>query len=169
VRQPHTASLSLADAESTRRIGAALGEALAAQDSAGAVIWLEGELGAGKTTFVAGVLAHFRVRGPIRSPTYTLVEPYELGDRTIYHLDLYRLIDARELDALAIREMAQGILLIEWPSRARGGAPAADLQLEIQYAAGGGRNMIAAALSGGGDKLLRTIVAANPEQGGVSP
>ena len=171
MREPRTTSLTLADAESTRRIGYAIGEALVAETSSGAVIWLEGELGAGKTTLVAGVLARFDVRGPIRSPTYTLVEPYDVAARTLYHIDLYRLVDPREMEALAVREMLseRGVLLIEWPSRARAAVPAADLQIEIVYRDSGGRTLQATACTERGDKLLRAIVAANPEKGGVSP
>jgi tRNA threonylcarbamoyladenosine biosynthesis protein TsaE len=171
VRQSTATSLRLADAEGTRRVGSAIGDALASETSAGAVIWLEGELGAGKTTLVAGILARFGVRGPIRSPTYTLVEPYDIAARTLHHIDLYRLVDPRELEALAVREMlSEGdVLLIEWPSRASAAVPAADLQIEMHYEDGGGRTLQATAYTERGDKLLRAIVAANPEKGGVSP
>jgi tRNA threonylcarbamoyladenosine biosynthesis protein TsaE len=170
VRQSQSTSLTLADAESTRRIGHAIGHALAAEPSLETVIWLEGELGAGKTTLVAGLLARFDVRGPIRSPTYTLVEPYEVAGRTLYHLDLYRLVDVRELEVLAIPEMlsAGGVVLIEWPSRAATGIPAPHLEIEIRYAAEGGRTLLATTSTERGDKLLRAIVAANPEKRDVS-
>ena len=171
MRQSRTASLILADADSTRRIGHAIGDALALDSSAGAVIWLEGELGAGKTTLVAGVLGRLDAPGPIRSPTYTLVEPYEAAGRMLYHIDLYRLVDPRELEALAVRDMLSdhGILLIEWPSRAHANLPPADLQIEMHYEGSGGRRMQARALTERGDKVLRAIVATNSEKGGVSP
>jgi tRNA threonylcarbamoyladenosine biosynthesis protein TsaE len=170
VRQSQSASLRLADAASTRRVGHAIGDVLAADQALGAVIWLEGELGAGKTTLVAGVLARFDVRGPIRSPTYTLVEPYDVSGRTVYHIDLYRLSDARELEALALREMLVpgAVVLIEWPSRAQTGVPAPDLKVEIHYEATGARMLHATRCTERGDKLLRAIVAENPEQGRVS-
>ena len=143
---------------------------LAADPALGAVIWLQGELGAGKTTLVAGVLARFDVRGPIRSPTYTLVEPYEVAGRWVYHIDLYRLADARELEALALREMLVpgAVVLIEWPSRAQTGVPAPDLEIEIHYDPTGARTLHATGFTERGDKLLRAIVAENPEQGAVS-
>jgi tRNA threonylcarbamoyladenosine biosynthesis protein TsaE len=105
-------------------------------------IWLEGELGAGKTTFSRGFIHAMGHTGRVPSPTYTLVEPYALADYTIYHLDLYRLADAQELDFLGLDEYwdAGAVLLIEWPDRGAGFLPAADLLLSLAVA-GEGREL----------------------------
>jgi tRNA threonylcarbamoyladenosine biosynthesis protein TsaE len=94
-----------------------------------AAVYLNGDLGAGKTTWVRGFLRACGVTALVRSPTYTLLELYDLGDATAVHLDLYRLQDASELEALGLRDWAQpGYLwLIEWPERGVGGLPPADL------------------------------------------
>jgi tRNA threonylcarbamoyladenosine biosynthesis protein TsaE len=98
-----------------------------------AAIYLNGDLGAGKTTWVRGFLAACGVTAVVRSPTYTLMELYDLGDATALHLDLYRLQDESELEALGLRDWAQpGYLwLIEWPQRGAGRLPAADLAVTL--------------------------------------
>jgi tRNA threonylcarbamoyladenosine biosynthesis protein TsaE len=98
-----------------------------------AAVYLTGDLGAGKTTWVRGFLAACGVTAVVRSPTYTLLELYDLGAVQALHLDLYRLQDESELEALGLRDWAQpGYLwLIEWPERARGRLPAADLRVAL--------------------------------------
>ncbi len=131
-------------ANETRAIGAALAQAISrlradastdVTNNAPVVIALNGELGAGKTTFVGGFLCALGVSGAIRSPTYTLIEPYEFGERTIYHLDLYRLADARELEMLALRDLLLpgAVLLIEWAERGIGALPTPDVALTLRY------------------------------------
>jgi len=123
--------LDIGDAEAMERLGAALGAHL----RGGEVIYLIGELGVGKTTLVRGLLRGRGHRGPVRSPTYTLVEPYELPPLTLYHLDLYRLADAEELEWIGIRDLLHvgSVALVEWPERGRGVLPAADLSVAIRY------------------------------------
>ncbi len=123
--------LDIGDAEAMERLGAALGAHL----RGGEVIYLIGELGVGKTTLVRGLLRGRGHRGPVRSPTYTLVEPYELPPLTLYHLDLYRLAHAEELEWIGIRDLlhAGSVALVEWPERGRGVLPAADLSVAIRY------------------------------------
>ena len=119
-----------------RAIGAAIANALQLIEPP-FVIALEGELGAGKTTLVGGVLKQLGFRGHARSPTYTLIEPYEFGARSVYHLDLYRLADPSEVEALGLRDLLlpRSVFLIEWPERGEGAIPAADLTVRIRYAA----------------------------------
>ncbi len=113
----------------------AVGSALGRACDQGGWIYLEGDLGAGKTTLVRGLLQGMGHTGAVKSPTYTLVEPYSLAERAIYHLDLYRLADAEELEWVGTREMfAPGNLcLVEWPERGLGSLPKADLHLQIDY------------------------------------
>jgi tRNA threonylcarbamoyladenosine biosynthesis protein TsaE len=154
-----------------RTLGRALGAALRTAGSGALVIGIEGELGAGKTTLVGGILAALGVTGAIRSPTYTLIEPYEAAGLQLYHIDLYRLNSAREVEALGIRDLldVRAVLLIEWPSRGAGALPTEDLSVAIEYqgptAAGGAqrRLLTAQAHSSAGDKLLEQILAATSE------
>ena len=97
------------------------------------MVYLTGDLGAGKTTLTRGLLRSLGVTGAVRSPTYTLVEIYELGPLTALHLDLYRLSDPEELGNLGLREWARGghLWLIEWPERGAGRLPGADLVLTL--------------------------------------
>lgn len=113
----------------------ALGGSLARRCQPGMVIYLRGVLGAGKTTLVRGFLRALGHVGAVRSPTYTLVEPYETPALTVWHLDLYRLGEPEELEYLGIREEIGGevVFLVEWPERGLGVLPPADLEILITY------------------------------------
>lgn len=121
--------LVLADAAAT----AALGQRLAAGMHRG-IVYLEGELGAGKTALARAILRGRGYPGTVKSPTYTLVEPYRLADEMVYHLDLYRLSDPEELEWLGLRDMLEtrALLLVEWPARGAGCLPAADLRIVFE-------------------------------------
>lgn len=123
---------------------------------AGITVLLEGELGAGKSTFARGLIRALGHAGPVPSPTYTLVEPYQLAAGTVYHVDLYRVADADELRFLGWNELDSGLRLVEWPDRAPELAEAADVRLRLGYD-GGGRQCDIDALSATGDEILRKL------------
>lgn len=126
-------TLTLKSAEDTAALGAAVARALL--DRAGAVLYLQGPLGAGKTTLARGLLRALGVQGAIRSPTYTLLEPYDIGGRTLVHLDLYRLNDERELEPLGLRDYPPERCwwLVEWPERGGARLPPADLVVTLAH------------------------------------
>ena len=101
-----------------------------------AILHLNGELGTGKTSCARSFLRSLGVTGVIRSPTFTLVEAYPIGDLTCVHVDLYRLRGPAEVDELGLRDFLNPhcLLLIEWPERGGSALPAADLELTLQYA-----------------------------------
>jgi tRNA threonylcarbamoyladenosine biosynthesis protein TsaE len=130
--------------EQTRALGARLGMALATdRQDAGIVVGLTGELGAGKTTLVAGLLEALGHQGPVRSPTYALVEPYRCGGRDVYHCDLYRLEDPDQLEDLGYRDFIRpgAIVLVEWPQKGGEQLGSLDLMIEVNYQ-GAGRTLV---------------------------
>lgn len=116
--------------EETALFARTLAKWIQKQDLKDCKIYLEGNLGAGKTTFSRYFIQAFGVKGAIKSPTYTLIEPYELEDLTILHADLYRLASPIELFDLGLLE-EEGIWLIEWPEKGFGVLPKADLGLKL--------------------------------------
>ncbi|ESQ13687.1 MAG TPA: tRNA (adenosine(37)-N6)-threonylcarbamoyltransferase complex ATPase subunit type 1 TsaE [Chromatiaceae bacterium] len=113
--------------------GRTLAERLRGQSG---LVFLRGDLGVGKTTLVRGLLRGLGYPGAVRSPSYTLIEPYEIGGQQIYHLDLYRLGDAEELEYLGLRDLLDGeaLLLVEWPERGAGVLPCPDLIIDLEHA-----------------------------------
>jgi tRNA threonylcarbamoyladenosine biosynthesis protein TsaE len=130
--------INLQDAAATEALGADLGDWVRSQP--GGMVYLEGVLGAGKTTLMRGLLRALGVSGPIRSPTYTLIEPYEVAGRRLLHADLYRLGDPRELFALGLEDdpPSQTWWFVEWPERGAGVLPPADARIQLT-ASGAGR------------------------------
>jgi tRNA threonylcarbamoyladenosine biosynthesis protein TsaE len=148
--------LTPATAGETRAIGARLAAALLAVDPVEPlVIGLSGDLGAGKTTLVGGFLAALGHVGPVRSPTYALVEPYRLGGRDVVHCDLYRLRDPDDLEDLGLRDalIMRSVLLIEWPERAAGRLGTPDVELQLAYY-DDGRQLTGTAASDSGRAVL---------------
>lgn len=119
-------------------------------------ILLSGELGAGKSTFARGFIKAAGHAGAVPSPTYTLIEPYNVPDGRIYHIDLYRIADENELRYLGWNELDDGCRLVEWPERAPGLVAQADLELSLAYA-GDGRTLVARGLSERGTALLQSL------------
>ena len=142
-------------AEETEAFGARLAGTRPAGDNTLSVVYLTGDLGAGKTTLTRGFLHSLGVTGAVRSPTYTLVEIYEVGALTALHLDLYRLSDATELDNLGLREWARPghLWLVEWPERGADRLPGADLVIEL-VAGDKGHDIEVAATSAPGEAWL---------------
>jgi len=124
----------LPDVAATEALAGELLDCLPA-DTAGWTVLLEGELGAGKSTFARALITAMGHRGAVPSPTYTLVEPYQLGDRTVYHVDLYRVSDEEELRYLGWTELEDGLRLVEWPDRAPGLADQGDIRIVLSYEA----------------------------------
>lgn len=139
----------------------ALGAALAAACPRPFVLYLEGDLGAGKTTLVRGFLRALGHGGAVRSPTFTLLEPYELPGGPLFHLDLYRLAHPDELAYLGLRDLLDGqsILLVEWPERGQGELPAPDLRIWIEHLAAG-RRVQFVPITGAGQAAAAGAVAA---------
>jgi tRNA threonylcarbamoyladenosine biosynthesis protein TsaE len=144
--------LTAATAEEMREIGARLADALQRADlHEPFVLGLSGDLGAGKTTLVGGLLAALGHVGPARSPTYSLIEPYRFAGHDVYHCDLYRLRDPEELEDLGLRDLLVGHswLLVEWPERAGDRLRAPDLRLHLEYADEGRHVAVAPATEAG--------------------
>ena len=160
-------------AEETEGFGAQLGRTRPAGENTLCVVYLTGDLGAGKTTLTRGLLRSLGVTGAVRSPTYTLVEIYELGPLTALHLDLYRLSDPEELGNLGLREWARGghLWLIEWPERGADRLPGADLVITLTAGDNGHDIEVTATTDMGARWLARLSSATGPPgvTGTVSP
>jgi tRNA threonylcarbamoyladenosine biosynthesis protein TsaE len=128
--------LSLPDSVATEALGRSLANSLPATSTQGAVVYLQGELGTGKTTTVRSLLQTLGVLGKVRSPTYTLIDTYVLADLTCVHIDLYRVQSRGEVEELGIRDLTGpgSLMLIEWPEKGAGAIPMADLILALEYA-----------------------------------
>lgn len=135
--------------------GESLGRALGGHGR----VHLTGELGAGKTTLTRGLLRAHGYMGAVKSPTYTLVEPYELDDARIHHFDLYRLGDPEELEFIGARDLLsdEALCVIEWPERGEGWLPPADLSIELAIA-GNGRLARVAGGSEHGHRVLARLL-----------
>jgi tRNA threonylcarbamoyladenosine biosynthesis protein TsaE len=147
-------------ADAMRAQGARLARALLAAPADTAwLVTLTGDLGAGKTTLVGGLLAELGHAGAVRSPTYTLLEPYRLQDRDVVHCDLYRLRHPDELDDLGLRDLRGpgSVLLVEWPDKAEGRLGTPDLAVTLDYAGPDARRVGLAAHTEAGRQLLSRL------------
>ena len=149
-------SLFLHNELDTVALGQKIGAAL---QGSGGVVFLSGTLGAGKTTFTRGVLKHFGHSGAVKSPTYTLVEPYRLQERDMYHFDLYRLADPEELEYMGIREYfdGQALCIVEWPDQGQGFLPQADIVVSLTPSEEGRKAQVVANTDAG-SAVLRQLM-----------
>ncbi|BFM05305.1 tRNA (adenosine(37)-N6)-threonylcarbamoyltransferase complex ATPase subunit type 1 TsaE [Halioxenophilus aromaticivorans] len=157
----------LANAEDTQGFGRAMAAAANDGGEQPLVIFLQGDLGAGKTTLSQGFIRAAGHTGAVKSPTYTLVEPYENLATPVYHFDLYRLADPEELEFLGFRDYLEKrcILLIEWPKKGEGFLPPADITINVRVAkreqnqvTSVGRQASIVPASPRGDQLLQTLL-----------
>ena len=149
--------IGLPDEQATLDAGAALASMLTGSE----LILLEGDLGAGKTTLSRGLLRGLGHEGSVKSPTFTLVEPYDLGSgRQVFHFDLYRLGDPDELEYIGIDDYLDShqLCLVEWPERGEGFLPPGDLTVRLTTR-GRGRQMTIEANSQHGERIVRRLIA----------
>ena len=157
-----SAALHLADAAATLEAGARLAPALAP----GMLVTLSGDLGVGKTTLARGVLRKFGWTGPVKSPTYTLVEDYPISSLYFYHFDFYRFDDPAEWETAGLADCfrSDAICLVEWPERVAGLLPPADLEIVLTHPADAwesGRRVALVAHTEAGEKCLVAMTAMN--------
>lgn len=150
-------SLFLSDEAATIAFAERLHAALP-DDVEGWTVLLDGELGAGKSTLARALIRAMGHAGVVPSPTYTLVEPYQLPAGNVYHVDLYRVLAEEELRFLGWNELDDGFRLVEWPDRAPELAANADLRIRLSYA-GEGRNLDLDAMSERGKTLLAKLTS----------
>ena len=146
----------------TLDLGRRLADALAARPGRW-LVYLSGDLGAGKTTLVRGLLAGLGHAGRVRSPTFTLMEPYETPARGVAHLDLYRLADPGELEYLGFRDLlaGEGLIVVEWPEHGGDRLPPPDLRIALAWS-GAGRNARLQPASARGEALLAGLATLRP-------
>ncbi|MEH6469209.1 MAG: tRNA (adenosine(37)-N6)-threonylcarbamoyltransferase complex ATPase subunit type 1 TsaE [Porticoccus sp.] len=152
----HSVQRTVASEEAMVQLGVQLGVELSQTPSSSALVFLDGDLGVGKTTLCRGILQAFGHTGTVKSPTYTLVESYQLGNALLHHFDLYRLGNPEELEFIGIRDyFHQGnYCLIEWPNRGAGILPVPDLEVMISVTKNGRDVSITAATDVGNSILL---------------
>ncbi len=145
-----------------------LGKLLAQASQGKGIIFLHGDLGAGKTTFCRGVLTALGHKGTVKSPTYTLLEPYRVNGRAIYHFDLYRLGDPEELEFIGGRDYfdQNSLCLVEWSSKGEGALPQPDMEITLNYNLPGRTALLCAVTDYGQQLVTATVAAYTQQQGG---
>lgn len=158
-------ALVLPTPESTEASGAAFARRLPSLALGPMLVYLEGDLGAGKTTWTRGFLHERGLRDPVRSPTFTLLESYDCGGLTALHLDLYRIDDPQELEILGLREWHRPgcVWLIEWPERGAGVLPAPDVRVRLE-AGNCGHRLMAQGISSLGSQWVQAVTSMTSTQ-----
>ena len=129
--------LTLSSIEDTKKLGQELAKKiLKRKGEAAFIVFLDGDLGTGKTTLVKEIIFALGVKEKVKSPTFTIIEPYELNNENIYHVDLYRIIDPTELEIIGLREYlneSNAIIFIEWPEKSYGYLKKFDLKISLKH------------------------------------
>lgn len=129
--------LTLRSLEDTKNLGQEIAkEILKRKDKSAFIVFLDGDLGTGKTTLVKEILFALGTKEKVKSPTFTIIEPYELNNKNIYHIDLYRINDPSELEIIGLREYlneSEAIIFIEWPEKSFGFLKKFDLKISLKH------------------------------------
>lgn len=129
--------LTLRSLEDTKNLGQEIAkEILKRKDKSAFIVFLDGDLGTGKTTLVKEIIFALGIKEKVKSPTFTIIEPYELNDKNIYHIDLYRINDPSELEMIGLREYlneSEAIIFIEWPEKSFGFLKKFDLKISLKH------------------------------------
>ena len=129
--------LTLSSLEDTKNLGQEIAkEILKRKDKSAFIVFLDGDLGTGKTTLVKEIIFALGIKEKVNSPTFTIIEPYELNDKNIYHIDLYRINDPSELEIIGLREYlneSEAIIFIEWPEKSFGFLKEFDLKISLKH------------------------------------
>ncbi len=129
--------LTLSSLEDTKNLGQEIAkEILKRKDKSAFIVFLDGDLGTGKTTLVKEIIFALGIKEKVKSPTFTIIEPYELNDKNIYHIDLYRINDPSELETIGLREYlneSEAIIFIEWPEKSFGFLKKFNLKISLKH------------------------------------
>ena len=129
--------LTLSSLEDTKNLGQEIAkQILKRKDKSAFIVFLDGDLGTGKTTLVKEIIFALGIKEKVKSPTFTIIEPYELNDKNIYHIDLYRINDPSELEIIGLREYlneSEAIIFIEWPEKSFGFLKKFDLKISLKH------------------------------------
>jgi tRNA threonylcarbamoyladenosine biosynthesis protein TsaE len=129
--------LTLRSLEDTKNLGQEIAkEIVKRKDKSAFIVFLDGDLGTGKTTLVKEIIFALGIKEKVKSPTFTIIEPYELNDKNIYHIDLYRINDPSELEIIGLREYlneSEAIIFIEWPEKSFGFLKKFDLKISLKH------------------------------------
>ena len=129
--------LTLSSLEDTKNLGQEIAkEILKRKDKSAFIVFLDGDLGTGKTTLVKEIIFALGIKEKVKSPTFTIIEPYELNNKNIYHIDLYRINDPSELEIIGLREYlneSEAIIFIEWPEKSFGFLKEFDLKISLKH------------------------------------
>ena len=129
--------LTLRSLEDTKNLGQEIAkEILKRKDKSAFIVFLDGDLGTGKTTLVKEIIFALGIKEKVKSPTFTIIEPYELNNKNIYHIDLYRINDPSELEIIGLREYlneSEAIIFIEWPEKSFGFLKEFDLKISLKH------------------------------------